>query len=86
MNQVKGHLLPWKDVRIEDEFWSPYTDLVRETILPYQWEALNDRVPDAPPSHAIRNFRIAAGLEQGKYEGLVFQDSDLAKWLEGKDF
>ena len=82
LNQAKGHLLPWKDVRIEDEFWSPYTDLVRETILPYQWEALNDRVPDAPPSHAIRNFRIAAGLEQGEYEGLVFQDSDLAKWLE----
>jgi DUF1680 family protein len=78
----KGGLLPLTDVKIQDEFWSVYTDLVRNTIIPYQWEALNDRVPDAAPSYAIRNFRIAAGLEQGEYHGFVFQDSDLAKWLE----
>ncbi|MGS3630063.1 beta-L-arabinofuranosidase domain-containing protein [Enterobacter hormaechei] len=32
--------------------------------------------------HAIANFRIAAGLEQGEFYGMVFQDSDVAKWLE----
>lgn len=36
-------------------------------MIPYQWDALNDRVAGAPPSHAIQNFRIAAGLEQGKF-------------------
>ena len=30
----------------------------------------------------IKNFRIAAGDEKGTYYGRVFQDSDLAKWLE----
>lgn len=69
-------------VRIEDGFWGRFTELVRETVIPYQWEALNDRIPDAEPSYAIRNFRIAAGWEQGEFGGMVFQDSDVAKWLE----
>lgn len=34
-------------------------------------------------SHALANFRIAAGLEEGEFYGMVFQDSDVAKWLEG---
>ncbi|AZN39768.1 glycoside hydrolase family 127 protein [Paenibacillus albus] len=69
-------------VRISDGFWDSYIELVRETVIPYQWEALNDRIADAEPSYAIRNFRIAAGLEEGEYGGMVFQDSDVAKWLE----
>lgn len=69
-------------IRIEDDFWNRYTELVRNTVIPYQWEALNDRIQDAEPSRAIRNFRIAAGLEEGEFGGMVFQDSDLTKWLE----
>ena len=30
----------------------------------------------------LRNYRIAAGEIEGTYYGRVFQDSDLAKWLE----
>lgn len=71
-----------KDVRICDGFWEKYSELVRNTVIPYQWEALNDRIPDAEPSYAVRNFRIAAGEEEGEFGGLVFQDSDAAKWLE----
>jgi len=71
-----------QQVRIVDEFWSNYSKLIRETVIPYQWDALNDRIPDAAPSYAIRNFRVAAGLEDGEFGGMVFQDSDLAKWLE----
>ncbi|MDT8715115.1 glycoside hydrolase family 127 protein [Clostridium sp. 19966] len=71
-----------KNVNIKDEFWSEYQKLVKEVVIPYQWEALNDNVSDAEPSYAIRNFRIAAGEEQGEFGGMVFQDSDVAKWLE----
>jgi len=74
--------LPLNQVTLRDTFWSHYLDLVRQTVIPYQWEALNDRIPDAEPSHAVKNFKIAAGLEAGEYGGLVFQDSDVAKWLE----
>ncbi|MFS0723194.1 glycoside hydrolase family 127 protein [Paenibacillus sp. 1P07SE] len=74
--------IPLKQVRIRDDFWSAYDALVKETVIPYQWEALHDRIQGAEPSYAIRNFRIAAGREQGEYGGMVFQDSDVAKWLE----
>ncbi|HHT89685.1 MAG TPA: glycoside hydrolase family 127 protein [Firmicutes bacterium] len=56
--------------------------VVREKMLPYQWEALHDRLPGVEPSSAVRNLRIAAGEERGEYHGMVFQDSDVAKWLE----
>ncbi|GLX70937.1 glycoside hydrolase family 127 protein [Paenibacillus glycanilyticus] len=67
---------------IQDHFWNEYSKLVRDTVIPYQWEALNDRIQDAEPSYSIRNFRIAAGLETGEFGGWIFQDSDLYKWLE----
>ena len=69
-------------IRIDDPFWNKYTELVTEEVIPYQWKTLNDQVPGAEPSHAIANFRIAAGMEEGHFYGYVFQDSDVAKWLE----
>ncbi len=69
-------------VRINDNFWNHYIDLVKEVVIPYQWQVLNDQVPDAQPSHVIKNLRIAAGLEEGDFYGFFFQDTDLAKWLE----
>ncbi len=71
-----------KQVRINDAFWSRYRELVRTVMIPYQWEVMNDRVQGAEKSHAIANFRIAAGLEAGEFYGFRFQDSDVAKWLE----
>lgn len=67
---------------VRDAFWSEKMELVRTKMLPYQWAVLNDAQEGAVPSHCIRNFRIAAGLEKGRFEGFVFQDSDLAKWIE----
>ncbi|HWR11546.1 MAG TPA: beta-L-arabinofuranosidase domain-containing protein [Rectinemataceae bacterium] len=69
-------------VKITDVFWNRYIELVREVIVPYQWEVMNDRVPGVAQSHAIANFRIAAGRESGEFYGRRFQDSDVAKWLE----
>ncbi|WP_039056490.1 glycoside hydrolase family 127 protein [Enterobacter sp. Bisph1] len=69
-------------LKISDPFLGQYQRLVRDVVIPYQWDALNDRISEAEPSHAIANFRIAAGLEHGEFYGMVFQDSDVAKWLE----
>lgn len=68
--------------RISDDFWSRYQDLVCDTVIPYQRQVLEDNVPGAAKSHAIENFRIAAGLSEGDFYGWVFQDSDVAKWIE----
>lgn len=78
--------IPLSNVKIKDNFWSHYRKLAREVVIPYQWEAINDRVPDAEPSHALKNFRIAAGIETGEFHGMVFQDSDVSKWLEAVGF
>ncbi|MDR3145826.1 MAG: glycoside hydrolase family 127 protein [Treponema sp.] len=77
-----AHPLSLKDVRIDDRFWNRYTALITKAVLPYQWEILNDRVPDAAPSYCLANFRIAAGDLRGERRGTCFQDSDAGKWLE----
>ena len=69
-------------VRIDDPFWKSRQRLIGETVLPYQWEVLNDRVPGAEPSYCMRNFRVAAGREAGVHKGAVFLDSDVYKWIE----
>ena len=73
-------------VQIKDAFWSQARETVRQEGIPYQWKALNDLIPDAAPSYCMRNFRIAAGKEHGEHAGCVFQDSDIAKWIEGAAF
>lgn len=82
MSLVTNNFVPLKNVKVNDGFWGQYTRIAVEKIIPYQWLAINDQVPDTEPSHAIKNFRIAAGLEKGDFGGYVFQDSDVAKWLE----
>jgi DUF1680 family protein len=75
-----------KNVKINDKFWSKKIELVSKEVIPYQWDALNDNIPGAEPSHAINNFRIAAGLTDDKFYGFVFQDSDVGKWLEAVSY
>ncbi len=69
-------------IKIDDVFWTKYRSLLKSTIIPYQYDAINDRIPDAEPSYAVQNFRIAAGEVEGRHQGAIFQDSDVAKWLE----
>lgn len=75
-----------KKIQITDAFWSKHIRLVKKTVIPYQWEAINDRIPGAEPSHSLMNFKIAAGLCEGEFYGAVFQDTDVAKWLEAVGF
>ena len=65
------------------DFWSDRIALVCDKMLPLQLSILKDEAPDTEPSHAIENFEIAAGLKHGEFYGMVFQDSDVGKWIEG---
>ena len=76
-----------KEFSLDDSFIGSYEKLIRKVVIPYQEKALRDEIEDAEKSHAIDNFRAAAAMiETGKCEeefyGMVFQDSDVAKWLE----
>jgi len=60
-------------IQLTDEFWQGYQELVRKETIPYQYQVLNDEIdvdvqaeredPNLPAgkSHALANFRIAAG-------------------------
>lgn len=74
-----------------DGFINRWQRLVKETIIPYQYEVLNDRAEGAEKSHVIENFRNAAKALRGEdvgdgFYGMVFQDSDAAKWIESAAF
>ncbi len=83
--RLANSVAPGKTV-LKDAFWTPYQKLVTEVVLPYQEKILNDEIPNAEKSHALANFRIAAGAEDGAFYGMVFQDSDVAKWLEAASY
>ncbi|MFC6465722.1 glycoside hydrolase family 127 protein [Marinilactibacillus sp. GCM10026970] len=81
-------------IEIKDEFWKRYIDLIMTEMIPFQWNVLNDledikidkerddaNIP-SEKSHAIENFKIAAGRTEGHHYGWLFQDSDVYKWLE----
>ena len=58
-----------KKTAIRDPFWSPKQQLILDTAIDYQEKILNDQIPGAEKSHAVANFRIAAGLEEGEFYG-----------------
>ena len=80
MSKVKS-LRPG-NVKVRDVFWNQYIDLVAKEIIPFQWRLINDEVCGAEKSYCLYNFRVAAGMEKGAHKGEVFQDTDVAKWLE----
>ena len=65
-----------------------YQQLIKNVVIPYQYSVLEDSAgEDVEKSHVIQNFINAGNVLAGKGEGdgfygMVFQDSDAAKWLE----
>ena len=86
MKKAANSSISLKNIHISDAFWRKYIRLVKDVIIPYQWDILNDNLEGVETSHCIENFRIAAGEKQGEYYGAVFQDTDVAKWLEAVGF
>lgn len=78
--------VPLADVKLDDAMWSRQFALVRDVVLPYMWEILNDRIENAEKSHCIENFKIAAGRSSDRYYGVVFLDTDLYKWIEAVSY
>lgn len=74
--------LPLHDITIRDTLFGHYIEKLHTALIPYQWSILNDQGESGVSSGCLRNFRIAAELETGERRGVIFQDSDLAKWLE----
>ena len=78
----KARTVSPREGRVSGGMLGPVVKGVYDHLLRYQWQMLNDEIPGAEPSHCIDNFRLAAGVKQGEYYGMVFQDSDFGKWIE----
>jgi DUF1680 family protein len=66
----------FNNVRVEDRFWTPRLETSRKITIPYCFEKCEE-------TGRIRNFEKAAGLMEGKHEGIYFNDSDVYKVMEG---
>lgn len=72
----------------EDGFINRIQKLIKDVVIPYQYEVLSDSSEEnSEKSHVIQNFINAGTYLASKdpgdgYYGMVFQDSDAAKWLE----
>lgn len=76
-----------KQLQITDAFWKREIELVRTTVIPYQWEALNDRIPHAKPSYCMHNYKTAAKLNRecrsnAEFELPVRQERGFCVWPE----
>ena len=72
----------------DNGFIYKFQKLIKEVVIPYQYSVLEDSAEgNTEKSHVIKNFINAGNVLAGKGEGdgfygMVFQDSDAAKWLE----
>src|SRR4030042_1545123 len=68
--------VPFNDVHVKDDFWTPRLETSRKVTIPYAFEKCEQ-------TGRIKNFEKAAGLLKGKHEGIYFNDSDVYKVMEG---
>ncbi len=68
--------VPFNQVQVQDGFWTPRLETNRTVTIPYCFEKCEE-------TDRISNFEKAAGLKQGKHEGIYFNDSDVYKVMEG---
>ncbi|MDC6390547.1 glycoside hydrolase family 127 protein [Maribacter sp. PR1] len=71
--------IAFTNVRIEDDFWERRLETNREVTIPYTFQKSEE-------TGRINNFERAAGLEEGPFEGIFFNDSDVFKIIEGASY
>lgn len=68
--------VPFTKVKITDRFWKSRIETNRKVTIPFALQQNEE-------TGRVRNFAIAAGLEEGKYQGRRFNDTDVYKVIEG---
>ena len=68
--------VPFPDVHIDDAFWG-------QRLRTNRTATVEANLHQCEITGRIKNFAVAAGLEKGKHEGALYNDSDVYKVLEG---
>ncbi|MCB0032881.1 MAG: glycoside hydrolase family 127 protein [Anaerolineales bacterium] len=67
--------VPYTAVQFTNGFWGNYQELNRTVSLRHGFDMLEQ-------AGNLKNLRLAAGLDTGRFAGYWFADSDVYKWLE----
>ena len=46
MGKAANSSISLKQIHVTDNFWNKYVHLVKDVIIPYQWDILNDKLED----------------------------------------
>ena len=65
------------DCRWTSGFWADKFTLCEKVMVPHMGSLLKGDI-----GHAYNNFKIAAGLKEGKHQGMHWHDGDFYKWME----
>lgn len=67
MDDKKLKTVPLNKIKISDRFWNRYTHLVKDVLIPYQWDILNDSFRMWKPVIALKT----SGLRQEKRKAIL---------------
>jgi uncharacterized protein len=71
------HPVPFTQTEIADDFWAPRIETNRDVTVHHNLQSCER-------TGRIHNFSVAAGLDEGAFEGVFgFDDSDVYKVIEG---
>jgi DUF1680 family protein len=68
--------VPFTQVRVDDVFWAPKMETNRTVTVPFALDKNEE-------TGRVDNFRKAAGLMKGAFQGKRYNDSDIFKVMEG---
>jgi uncharacterized protein len=71
--------LSFTHVQMTDSFWLPRMETNRKVTIPYAFHKCEE-------TGRIDNFKKAAGLIPGEFEGIRYNDSDVYKIIEGASY
>ena len=71
--------VPFTSVKLTEGFWHNRSEINRNVTIPYNFEKCEE-------TGRISNFAKAGGLEEGEFEGIYFNDSDVFKVIEGASY
>jgi DUF1680 family protein len=79
VNDYPLQAVDFTDVKLQDSFWLPRLETNHKVTVPHTFH-------QSEITGRLDNFAKAAGLMEGDFEGLRFNDSDVYKIIEGASY
>lgn len=86
INNAKSPYVKLKSINMgeciwTEGFWAQKFNVAKKNMVPYMGDVLCGDV-----GHALNNFKIAAGMKEGKHKGWFWHDGDFYKFMEAKTY